>query len=152
MIVTGSTLDDTDRAIALCQQYPRPCCARPPVSTRTTRRACKGAMRSGSPHSFPIRWSFAAGECGLDYYPELSRRRPNNGGPSSCSSPWPKGNRKPLFLHQRDAQRDFLEMLRAHPQGRFARRCCIASPRGRPCLRIASRSALSIGRDRLDLR
>jgi len=114
MIVTGSTLDDTDRAIALCRQYPRLLRATAGVHPHhATGLQGSDAERLAAQLSDPM--VVAAGECGLDYYrnfsPPAEQRRA-----FELQLSLGEGQQKPLFLHQRDAQVDFLEMLRAHPQ------------------------------------
>ena len=113
MIVTGSTLDDTDRAIALCRQYPGVLRATAGVHPHhATGLLESDTVRLGEQLSDPM--VVAAGECGLDYFrnfsPPAEQRRA-----FELQLGLAEQQRKPLFLHQRDAQSDFLAMLRAHP-------------------------------------
>lgn len=113
MIVTGSTLDDSARAIALCREHP------------TTLRATAGVhphhatslRESDAPRLAELLadpMTAAAGECGLDYYrnfsPPAEQRRA-----FGMQLRLATGHRRPVFLHQRDAHADFLAMLREHP-------------------------------------
>jgi TatD DNase family protein len=114
MIVTGSTLDDTDRAIALCRQHPRHLRATAGVHPHhATGLQGSDAGRLSAQLSDPM--VVAAGECGLDYFrnfsPPAEQRRA-----FELQLALAEGQQKPLFLHQRDARVDFLEMLRAHPR------------------------------------
>ena len=114
MIVTGSTLDDTDRAIALCRQHPQ--CLRATAGVHphhATSLRESDAGRLGEQLSDPM--VVAAGECGLDYFrnfsPPAEQRRA-----FELQLGLAEGLQKPLFLHQREAQADFLSMLREHPR------------------------------------
>jgi len=114
MIVTGSSLDDSEKAIALARRHPE------------MLRATAGVHphhATGLPGSDPGRLEalladpmvVAAGECGLDYFrnfsPPAEQRRA-----FELQLRVAVDAGKPLFLHQRDAHSDFMAMLRAHPQ------------------------------------
>ena len=114
LVVTGSTLDDSDRAIDLARRHPgmlRATAGVHPHHATALRDA--DANRLARLLRDPL--VVAAGECGLDYFRnfsppaeqrrafELQLRLAGEAG-------------KPLFLHQRDAHDDFLAMLRSHPQ------------------------------------
>jgi TatD DNase family protein len=114
MVVTGSTLESAARAIALCRQWP-------------------GLMRATAgihPHhaqEFPdsdlpkLRelledpMATSAGECGLDYFrnfsPATEQRRA-----FAAQLGLAADLGKPVFLHQRDAHRDFMAILSEHLQ------------------------------------
>ncbi|MGH8250006.1 MAG: TatD family hydrolase [Steroidobacteraceae bacterium] len=123
MIVTGSTLDDSARAIALCRENPR--------VLRTT-AGVHPHHASGFHHADVARladllsdpMTVAAGECGLDYFrnfsPPAAQRRAFELQLRLASE-----HRRPLFLHQRDAHADFLAMLREHagPAARAVLHC-----------------------------
>lgn len=53
----------------------------------------------------------AVGECGLDYFRDLSPR-PAQRAAFERQLDWAKGCGKPVFLHQRDAHADFVSVLR----------------------------------------
>ena len=55
----------------------------------------------------------AVGECGLDYFRDLSPR-PEQRAAFERQLGWAKACGKPVFLHQRDAHADFLAMIREH--------------------------------------
>ena len=113
MIVTGSTVADSARAIALCREWP------------TLLRATAGVHphhASGFQAADCVRlaelyadsMTVAAGECGLDFYrnfsPPAEQRRAFELQLELAAS-----HRLPLFLHQREAHTDFMAMLREHP-------------------------------------
>ena len=113
MIVTGSTLDDTDRAIALCRQFPDVLRATAGVHPHhATGLQAGDTGRLVDLLSDPM--VVAAGECGLDYFrnfsPPAEQRRA-----FELQLGLAEQGKRPLFLHQRDAQADFLALLRAHP-------------------------------------
>ena len=114
MVVTGSTLDDSDKAVELCRRHP------------ATLRATAGVhphYAAGFRDADTERLSallrdpmvVAAGECGLDYFrnfsPPAEQRRAFESQLGIAESAG-----MPVFLHQRDAHADFLAMLRAHPR------------------------------------
>lgn len=113
MIVTGSTLEDSVRAAMLARQWP------------TVMRATAGVHphHAASFHasdvprlaellSDPV--VVAAGECGLDYYRNLSPPADQRRA-FALQLALAAERGRPLFLHQRDAQADFLAMLREQP-------------------------------------
>jgi TatD DNase family protein len=114
MIMTGSTLDDTGKAIALARSHPGTLRATAGVHPHhAAGLADSDADRLAALLRDPM--VVAAGECGLDYYrnfsPPAEQRRAFDlqlGLAGDAA--------KPLFLHQRDAHADFLAMLRAHPR------------------------------------
>jgi TatD DNase family protein len=113
LVVTGSTIADSERAIALCRLHPGRLRATAGVHPHhATTLADADAGRLAALLADPL--VVAAGECGLDYFrnfsPPAAQRR-------AFELQLGLGERsgKPLFLHQRDAHADFLAMLRAHP-------------------------------------
>lgn len=113
MVVTGSTLADSEKAIALARRYPASLRATAGVHPHHATGLKDGdAGRLVALLADPM--VVAAGECGLDYFrnfsPPAEQRR-------AFELQLRLGEEcgKPLFLHQRDAQADFLAMLRAHP-------------------------------------
>jgi TatD DNase family protein len=113
LVVTGSTLDDSEKAIALSRRHPGLLRATAGVHPHhATQLADADAGRLAALLADPL--VAAAGECGLDYFrnfsPPAEQRRA-----FELQLGLAEGSGKPLFLHQRDAQADFLAMLRAHP-------------------------------------
>ena len=142
MIVTGSTLDDTDRAIALCRQHPLRLRATAGVHPHhATSLQESDAGRLSQQLSDPM--VVAAGECGLDYFrnfsPPAEQRRA-----FELQLGLAEGQQKPLFLHQRDAQADFLSMLREHPRA-AARAVLHCYTEGQTMLEDCLALGLSIG-------
>jgi len=113
MIVTGSTLADSARALGLCRQWPALLRAtagvHPHHATGFQDSDC--ATLAGL-YSDPM--TVAAGECGLDYYrnysPPAEQRRAFGLQLQLAAT-----HGLPIFLHQREAHADFLAMLREHP-------------------------------------
>lgn len=113
LVVTGSTLDDSDRAAALARRHPRMLRATAGVHPHHA-----AALRSADAQRLAALLGdpmvVAAGECGLDYFRKLSppaeQRRAFELQLGLAAEAG-----KPLFLHQRDAHADFLAMLREHP-------------------------------------
>ena len=114
VIVTGSTLDDSNRAIALCRRFPgllRATAGVHPHHATTLQTA--DAPRLAELLADPM--VVAAGECGLDYFrnfsPPAEQRRA-----FALQLGLADRHDRPLFLHQRDAHADFLAMLKEHPR------------------------------------
>ncbi len=113
MIVTGSSLDDTEKAIALARRHPRVLRATAGVHPHHAAGlpdVDAGRLEALLADPFVV----AAGECGLDYFrnfsPPAEQRRAFELQLRVADTAG-----KPLFLHQRDAHVDFIAMLRAHP-------------------------------------
>jgi TatD DNase family protein len=113
LVVTGSSLDDSDKAIALCRRHPemlRATAGVHPHHAAGLRDSDTGRLSGLLADPMVV----AAGECGLDYFrnfsPPAQQRRA-----FELQLALAEGAGKPLFLHQRDAHADFLAMLRAHP-------------------------------------
>jgi TatD DNase family protein len=113
IVVTGSTLSETEKAIALCRRHPERLRATAGVhphhaATLDAADAARLTELAGDP------MVVAAGECGLDYFrnfsPPAEQRRA-----FELQLVLAARLGKPLFLHQREARADFLAMLRAHP-------------------------------------
>jgi TatD DNase family protein len=136
MIVTGSTLDDTDRAIALCRQHPqrlRATAGVHPHHATGLQGRCGAARRTASDPMV-----VAAGECGLDYFrnfsPPAEQRRA-----FELQLSLAEGQQKPLSAPAR-RRGGFPGNAAGAPAGRFARRTALLH-RGQAMLEIASRSA-----------
>jgi TatD DNase family protein len=113
MIVTGSTLDDTEKAIALCRRHPgalRATAGVHPHHAAGLKDADAGRLEALLADPMVV----AAGECGLDYFrnfsPPAEQRRA-----FSLQLGLAERHGRPLFLHLREAQADFLALLREHP-------------------------------------
>lgn len=110
LLVTGSTLDSTRRAIALAQEYPR-------IVRATAGVHPHHATDLDAPALAVLRELLrsaevcAAGECGLDYFrnysPHLEQQRAFRWQLELAVE-----TRKPVFLHQRDAHADFVAIVR----------------------------------------
>ena len=113
MIVTGSSLDDTEKAIALALRHPqvlRATAGVHPHHAAGLRDDDSGRLAALLADPMVV----AAGECGLDYFrnfsPPAEQRRA-----FELQLRLADAAGKPLFLHQRDAHADFIAMLREHP-------------------------------------
>ncbi len=112
MIVTGSSLDDSDKAIALARRHPRVLRATAGVHPHhAAGLRDHDSARLEALLTDPM--VVAAGECGLDYFrnfsPPAEQRRAFELQLRVAGAAG-----KPLFLHQRDAHADFVAMLREH--------------------------------------
>lgn len=115
MIVTGTGLDESESALALVERHSGifRCTAgiHPHLARRWTdapqeaRERLAGVLES--------RLAVAAGECGLDYFRNLSppdAQRAAFAGQLELAAE----HGKPVFLHQRNAHDDFLAILKEH--------------------------------------
>ncbi|MGH8198665.1 MAG: TatD family hydrolase [Steroidobacteraceae bacterium] len=114
IVVTGSTLDDSQKAIALCRRFPGLLRATAGVHPHHATTLQTGdAARLAELLADPM--VVAAGECGLDYFrnfsPPAEQRRA-----FALQLGLADRHDQPLFLHQRDAHADFLAMLNEHPR------------------------------------
>lgn len=110
MVVTGSSLDSTRRAIDLCRQWP--------VLMRATAGIHPHHAQDFPDHQLPELAELlsdpmvtSAGECGLDYFRDFSPRDEQRRA-FMRQLELAASMRKPVFLHQRDAHADFLAILR----------------------------------------
>lgn len=113
MIVTGTGLKESEAALALARENPNVfrCTAgiHPHLATRWTDSPRQARERLGKVLASGL--AVAAGECGLDYFRNLSppdAQRAAFAGQLELAAK--RG--KPVFLHQRDAHEDFLAMLK----------------------------------------
>ena len=118
MIVTGMGLDESERALALAEQHSGTmrCTAgiHPHLATRWTDSPHEARERLGGVLDNEL--AVAAGECGLDYFRNLSppeAQRAAFAGQLELAAE----HGKPVFLHQRDAHDDFLAILKEHEVG-----------------------------------
>jgi TatD DNase family protein len=112
MIVTGATLQASAAAVELARGYPATLFATAGVHPHHATQldaADLPALRELLGQSEVV----AAGECGLDYYRDLSPR-----AAQLRAFEWQlqlaADSGKPVFLHQRDAHQDFIAVLREH--------------------------------------
>lgn len=113
MIVTGTGLDESEAALALAEGKPETfrCTGgiHPHLATRWTDSPQVARERLGG--VLESRLAVAAGECGLDYFRNLSppdAQREAFVGQLELAADYAK----PVFLHQRDAHDDFLAILK----------------------------------------
>ncbi|MCY4254612.1 MAG: TatD family hydrolase [Gammaproteobacteria bacterium] len=120
MIVTGTGLDESESALALAERRPAVlrCTAgiHPHLATQWTDSPQEARRRLGG--VLGSQRAVAAGECGLDYFRNLSPPRAQRAAfAGQLELAAERG--KPLFLHQRDAHDDFLAMLKEHGVSRI---------------------------------
>lgn len=115
MIVTGTGLDESESALALAERQSGifRCTAgiHPHLATRWTDSPQEARERLGAVLGSEL--AVAAGECGLDYFRNLSppeAQRAAFAGQLELAAE----HGKPVFLHQRDAHGDFLAILKDH--------------------------------------
>jgi len=113
MIVTGSTLPDSARALELCRRWPgllRATAGVHPHHAAGFRETDCAALAELLADPMTV----AAGECGLDYYrnysPPADQRRA-----FGLQLELATRHELPVFLHQREAHEDFIAMLGEHP-------------------------------------
>jgi TatD DNase family protein len=110
MIVTGASAAGSRAALALAQQHPDVLFAtagvHPHHASEVTPEVL-AQLRSLLADPAVV----AAGECGLDYYRDFSPR-PAQLRAFEAQLELAIVNRKPVFLHQRDAHADFMAVLR----------------------------------------
>lgn len=113
VVVTGSTLVDTQKAIALARRHPdllRATAGVHPHHATSLGDAAFAQLAELAEDPMVV----AAGECGLDYFRNLSPPAEQRRA-FELQLGLAVRLGKPLFLHQREARSDFLAMLRAHP-------------------------------------
>ena len=112
MIVTGATLASTAQAIALSRAHPKVLFATAGVHPHhagelSPARLSELAELARDPQVV------AVGECGLDYFRDLSPREVQQQA-FHRQLELARSIGKPVFLHQRDAHGDFAAILREH--------------------------------------
>ena len=112
MVVTGASLAGTRDALALARALPRVLRATAgchPHHAVDLDAAASAALTELARDPLAV----AVGECGLDYHRNFSSPAEQRGAfERQLALAIELG--KPLFLHSRDAHRDFMAMLRAH--------------------------------------
>ncbi len=109
MIVTGSDLDSSRRALALARQYPGVLAATAGVHPHHAARLDEATLAALRP-LYREPQLVAVGECGLDYFRDLSPRADQQRA-FRLQLELAIALRRPLFLHQRDAHADFVRIL-----------------------------------------
>jgi TatD DNase family protein len=112
MVVTGATLESSAQALELARQHPGQLFATAGVHPHHAVEL--GAQQLPALRTLlACREVVAVGECGLDYYRDLSPRPAQRAAfelqlrlAAECG--------KPVFLHQREAHADFIALLREH--------------------------------------
>lgn len=112
MVVTGASAEGSTDALALARRWPRFLYATAGVHPH------HAADYTGETDELLAELLthpevVAAGECGLDYYRDLSPREAQQFA-FECQLALAIDSRKPVFLHQRDAHADFMAILRVH--------------------------------------
>ena len=115
MIVTGAGMEESQRALDLARQHPQRlrCTAgvHPHRATEWTQAPHEAV--AGIRRVLDNELTVAAGECGLDYFRNLSpptAQRKAFAGQLALAAECGK----PVFLHQRDAHDDFLAILKEY--------------------------------------
>lgn len=112
VVVTGSSLQSSEQALALAQRYPGVLWATAglhPHHASEWSDEMTGRFRELARHAEVV----SLGECGLDYFRDLSPR-PDQRRAFEAQLRLAAELKKPLFLHQRDAHADFIAILREH--------------------------------------
>ncbi len=110
MVVTGASREHSPLALELAQRHPGFLFATAGVHPHHAvdyTDECDAEMRALHAHAEVV----AVGECGLDYFRDFSPR-PAQRRAFERQLQLGSENRKPLFLHQRDAHADFMAMMR----------------------------------------
>jgi TatD DNase family protein len=112
LVITGSSLDSTPKAIALARAHPGVCFAtagvHPHHATELTAVALPALAAAARDPAV-----VATGECGLDYFRDFSPRDVQRRAFADQLAIAAQVG-KPVFLHQRDAHEDFVAILREH--------------------------------------
>ena len=110
LVVTGASREHSPRALALARAHPGELFAtagvHPHHAVEYTQEA-DAELRALHAHAEVV----AVGECGLDYFRDLSPR-PAQRRAFERQLQLAVDTGKPLFLHQRDAHADFMAMMR----------------------------------------
>jgi TatD DNase family protein len=110
MIITGTSWAGSQQAIALAHQHPRQCYATVgihPHHASDLTAALYAPMRELLQSAGVV----AVGECGLDYYRDYAPR-PCQRAAFEWQLALAIEQKKPLFLHERDAHADFTALLK----------------------------------------
>ena len=120
LVVTGASREHSPKALALAQAHPGFLFATAGVHPHHASEytdECDAELRALHAHAEVV----AVGECGLDYYRDLSPRPAQRraferqlqiGVDLAVEGVAANGSGKPLFLHQRDAHADFMAIMK----------------------------------------
>jgi len=120
LVVTGASREHSPKALALAQAHPGFLFATAGVHPHHASEytdECDAELRALHAHAEVV----AVGECGLDYFRDLSPRPAQRraferqlqiGVDLAVEGLAANGMGKPLFLHQRDAHADFMAMMK----------------------------------------
>jgi len=116
MVVTGASREHSPKALTLARKHPGELFATAGVHPHHAAEytaECDAELRELHTHPEVV----AVGECGLDYFRDLAprpaqRRAFEQQLQIAVDSGRTAAERKPLFLHQRDAHADFMSMMR----------------------------------------
>ena len=116
MVVTGASREHSPKALKLALKHPGELYATAgvhPHHAADYSAECDAELRELHAHPQVV----AVGECGLDYFRDLAPRPAQRRAfelqlQIAVDSGRTPAERKPLFLHQRDAHADFLSMMR----------------------------------------
>jgi TatD DNase family protein len=111
-IVTGADLSSSQQAASLAAQYPQVLWSTAGVHPHLA-AGFEPAQAADLRALLEQRCVVAVGECGLDYYRDLSPRDVQR-STFIAQLDLAVQLRKPVFLHQRDAHRDFVAILRQY--------------------------------------
>lgn len=110
IVVTGASREGSPRALQLARQHPgflHATAGIHPHHALEYTEECDVEMRALHAHAEVL----AVGECGLDYFRDLSPR-PAQRKAFERQLQLASELKKPLFLHQRDAHEDFIAMMK----------------------------------------
>ena len=126
MIVTGATLANSVRALALAREHPRRLFATAGVHPHHATELDSASLAALAELA-RLPEVVAVGECGLDYFRNFSPRAAQQQAFHRQLELAAQLD-KPVFLHQRDAHADFLAILREHaPSWRGVAHCFTGS-------------------------
>ncbi len=112
MVVTGSTIESSRRALELARAHPHRLFATAGVHPHHAAELT-GERLGALEELARAREVAAVGECGLDYFRDFSPRDAQRRA-FAAQLELAKRLGKPVFLHQRDAHADLLAILREH--------------------------------------
>jgi TatD DNase family protein len=129
MVVTGSSEEDTRKAIELSRSHPgelfATCGVHPHHAADLTTDTLPALQELARDPNV-----VAVGECGLDYFRDFSPRDLQRRA-FAWQLELAASSGKPVFLHQRDAHDDFLAILREHRVTRAVAHCFTAGEKER---------------------
>jgi len=109
MVLTGASVEGSERALELARLDPERLRATAGIHPHLAEQADDDALkRLAALHAEPL--VVAAGECGLDYFRDLSPR-PDQRRAFEAQLELARVAGLPIFLHQRDAHSDFRTIL-----------------------------------------